>query len=110
MEQEAAQDSAEENSIDSVNINLIHFNKNWSIKTSASINNVVVPYKVDTDSYDTIMPLHIYKKLLPKITSEQLAAAKNESIKLKTYYKPKITQLHTCAVELEHKNNKKKCR
>ena len=33
MEQEAAQDSAEENGIDSVNINLIHFNKNPSILT-----------------------------------------------------------------------------
>ena len=53
VEQEAAQDSAEENSIDSVNINSIHFNKNWSVvtvnvKTSAGPYNVIVPYKVDT--------------------------------------------------------------
>ena len=34
MEQETAQDSAEENSIDSVDINSINFNKNCSIITS----------------------------------------------------------------------------
>ena len=33
LEQEAAQDSAGENNIDSVNIISIHFNKNWSIIT-----------------------------------------------------------------------------
>ena len=66
VEQEAAQDSVEENNIDSVNINSIHFNKNCSVisvnlKTSAGPNNVVVPYKVDTGSNGNIMPLHIYK-------------------------------------------------
>ena len=47
VEQEAAQDSAEENNIDSVNINSIHFNKNHSVITaklrmSAGINKVIV--------------------------------------------------------------------
>ena len=76
VEQEAAQDSAEENSIDSVNIHLIHFNKNCSVimanlKMSAGPNNVIVPYKVDTSSNVNIMPLHIYKKLLSEITYKQ---------------------------------------
>ena len=46
--QETAQDSAEESSIDLANINSIHFNKNClvitaKLKTSAGINNVIVP-------------------------------------------------------------------
>ena len=81
VEQEAAQDSADENCIDSVNISSVHFNKNQSVitarlKMSAGINNVIVPYKVDTGSEGNIMPLHICKKLFPKIISEQLAARK----------------------------------
>ena len=71
MEQKAAQDSAEENSIDLVNINSIHFNKNGSIitvrlKMPAGIDNVIIPYKVDTGSDGNIMPLHIYKKYFLK--------------------------------------------
>ena len=46
VEQEAAQNSAEENSIDLVSINSTHFNKNGSIltailKTSAGPNNMM---------------------------------------------------------------------
>ena len=111
-EQEVVQDSAEKNSSDSVNINSIHFNKNHSIitaklKMSAGINNIIAPYKVDTGNDGNIMPLQIYKKLFPRITSGKLAATKNESVQLKTYNKTIITQLGTCAVEIEHKNNKK---
>ena len=92
VEQETAQDSAKENNIDLVNINSIHFNKNCSVitaklKTSAGINNVRESYKVDTGSDGNIMPLHIYKKLFPRITSEQLEATKNKSVQLKTYNK-----------------------
>ena len=81
VEQEAGQDSAEENSIDSVNIHSIHFNKNHSIitaklKTLAGINNVIVLYKVDTGSSCNTMSLNIYKKLIPRITSGQLVATK----------------------------------
>ena len=52
VEQEAAQDGAEENSIDLVNINSINFNKSHSVltanlKPSAGPNNFMVPYKVD---------------------------------------------------------------
>ena len=72
VEQEAVQDSAEENSIDSVSINLIHFNKNCSmltvnLKTSAGLNNIMVLYKVDTGSDGNIMPLLIHKKLFPNV-------------------------------------------
>ena len=54
---------------------------------SAGINNVIVPYKVDTGNDGNILPLHIYKKLFPMITSEQLVATKNESVQLKIYNK-----------------------
>ena len=61
VEQEAPHNSTEENSIDSVKIKSIHFNKNHSIitvnlKTSASPNNGIVTYKVDTGSDGNIMP------------------------------------------------------
>ena len=36
----------------------------------------VIPYKVDTCSNGNIMPLHIYKKMFPKITNEQLVGTK----------------------------------
>ena len=79
-----------------MNINSIHFNKNCfvitaNLKTSANLNNVMVPYKVDTDSDGNIMPLHIYKKLFPKVTNEQFAATKNNNILSKTYNKTTIT-------------------
>ena len=95
VEQEAAQDSAQENRIDSGNINAIHFSKNPStitakLKTLVGINYVIVPYKVDTDNDGNIMPLHIYEKLFPEVISEQLAPTKNESIQLKTYNKTTI--------------------
>ena len=85
VEQEAAQDSAEENSIDSVNMNSIYFNKNCSVltanlKMSAGPNNVMVPYKVDIGSDGNIMPLLIYKNFFPKITNEQLATTKKKTI------------------------------
>ena len=65
VEQQTAQDSAK-NSIDSVNINSIHSSTNHSVitvkfKMSAGINNVIVPYKIDTGSDGNIMSLHIYK-------------------------------------------------
>ena len=34
-------------------------------KMSAGINNLIVPYEVDTGSNGNIMPLHIYEKLFP---------------------------------------------
>ena len=41
---------------------------------------MMVPYKIDRDNNANIMPLHIYKKLFPKITNEQLPATKNKNI------------------------------
>ena len=71
MEQEAVQDSARENSIDSVSINSIQFNKNHSIlaahlKMSAGQNNILVPYIIDTGRNGNIMPLHVNKKYFLK--------------------------------------------
>ena len=68
----------------------------------------MVLYKVDTGSDGNIMPLHIYKKLFPKITNKQLVATKNKNILLNMYNKTTISQLDTCTVEIEHKNNRKK--
>ena len=48
-----------------------------------------------------------YIKLFPKITNGQSQAMKNNNVQLKMYNKTTITQLGTCIVELEHKNNKK---
>ena len=81
VEQETAQDSTEESSIDSVNINSIHFNKNClvtiaNLKTLADKKSVIVPYKVDTGNDGYSMPFHIYKKIFPRITKEQLVANK----------------------------------
>ena len=49
----------------------------------------------------------LYKKIFPKATNGQLATTKN--ILLKTYNKTTVTQLRKCTVEVEHKNNRKKC-
>ena len=49
------------------------------------------------------MLLHMYKKLFPKITDEQLAATTNSNVQLEMYNKTPITQLGICIVEIEHK-------
>ena len=81
VEQETAQDSTEESSIVSVNLNSISFNKNHSVlianlKTAAGKNSIKVPFKVGTGSDGNIMPLHTYKKLFPGMTNEQLVVTK----------------------------------
>ena len=48
--------------------------------------------------------------MFPKITNEQLTTTENIKILSKTYNKTTITELGTCTVEVEHKNNQKKCR
>ena len=63
VEQETVQASAEESSIDLVNINSIHFNNNHSVitenvKTSGSKNSVIVPYKVNTVSLVMVTSCH----------------------------------------------------
>ena len=39
-----------------------------------------MPYKVDTGSDGNIISLHLYKKMFPRATKEQLAATKNKNI------------------------------
>ena len=92
VEQEEDQYSGEETNINSVSINSIHFNTNYSIltvilKMSAGPNNMTVPYKVDTSSDVNLMPLHIYKNCFLKTSNEQLAATKNKNILLTEYKK-----------------------
>ena len=55
--------------------------------------NIMLSYKIDMGSNGNIMPLHVYKKLFPNITNEQLAKTKDKSVLLKTYNKTTITQL-----------------
>ena len=81
VEQETAQDNAEESSIDLVNINSIHFNKNCleitaKFKMLAGINNLIVPNEVDTGSNGNIMPLHIYKKIISKNNQSAIGSNK----------------------------------
>ena len=95
-----------------MSINSIQFNKKHSVlttnlKTFAGKNDIMVSYKIDTGRDGNIMPLHMYKKLFPNITNEQLVETKNKNVLLKTYNKTTITQLGTCTVIEEHKNNKK---
>ena len=64
------------------------FNSNHSVITAnlkTSSNNVIitVPYKIDTSSNGNVMPLHIYKKVFPRATKEQLMATRNTNIQLK---------------------------
>ena len=56
------------------------------------------------------MPLHIYKKLFPRVTNEQSAETKNSSIQLKMFNKTTITQLGTCILKIEHNNKHKMCK
>ena len=113
IKQEITQDNTG-GDIEMVSINSVHFNKNCSIltanlKTSVGKNSISVPYKIDMGSDRNIMPLHIFKKLFPGVTNEQIADTINKCILLKKYNKMTITQLGTCKLMIEHKNNRKKC-
>ena len=46
----------------------------------------MVPYKIDTGSNGNIMPLHVYKMLIPSITNKQLATTKNKKCPIKNIY------------------------
>ena len=57
--------------IETVSINSIYLNKNWSLITvhlemQVGKNTVEIPYKVDTGSKGNIMPLYIFKKLFKR--------------------------------------------
>ena len=73
---EMEQDSQDEE-IETVSINLIYLNKNWSLITvhlemQVGKNTVEIPYRIDTGSKGNIMPLYIFKKLFKDMTDEQL--------------------------------------
>ena len=70
---------------------------------------IIVPYKVDTASDGSILPLHEYKKLFPRTTKEQLVTTRNENIQLKTYNETTRTHLEICKVKIEHNNKCKIC-
>ena len=74
--------------IDVDNISSINFNSKCSVitanlKTSSNQDTIVAFYTVDIGIDGNIMPLHIYKKLFPRATNEQLMVTKIETIKLK---------------------------
>ena len=111
VEQETFHDNAGED-IEVVSINSVWFNKNCSVltanlKTYAGQNNIIVPYKIDTGSNGNIMPAHVFRRLFPNVTNEQLAKTKNKHVLLKTYNKTTITQLGIGMVVKQHKNNNK---
>ena len=87
VEQEAVQgDASKENelvSIYSIQLNKKHSVLTANLKMSAGQNNLMVPYKIDTGSHGNIMLLHMYNKLLPSITNEQLATTKSKNVLIK---------------------------
>ena len=68
MEIEESQECSK-GELDTVSIDSVHLNKNWSLLTTeletwAGNNSRVIPYKIDTGSEGNIMPLFILKKCL----------------------------------------------
>ena len=75
------------------------------LEMHAGDNKLTVPYKIDTGSDGNIMHWYIFKKLFLRVTEAELEKAIKRHIKLKTYNKTVITQLETCAVIIDYKNN-----
>ena len=98
--------------IETVSINSVHMNKNFSVLTvkleMCTGDKLTVPYKIDTGSDGNIMPWYIFKKLFPRVTEAELIKNIKKHIKLKTYNKTVVTQLGTCVVIIDYKSNKKK--
>ena len=97
-----------------VSINSVCMNKNLIMLTAkldmyTGNNNMIILYKIDTESDGNIMPWYIFKKLLPKVTESELTKTIKKYIQSKTYNKTFITQLGTCMVIVNYKNNEKKC-
>ena len=89
LEQEPYQHHEKEDHIDTVTIIVIIFNSKQLVITAnlKILSNqvyIIVPYKVDTDSDGSIMPLHLYKRLFPRATKEEFVATKDKNIQLKT--------------------------
>ena len=105
----------EEDPMDTVNIKFIIFNNKWSVitadlKTSSNQVSIMVSYKVDTGSDGKIMPLHLYKRLFPRVIKEHLTATKNKNIKLTTYSRTIITQSGICKVKIGQNNKQQVCK
>ena len=77
--------------MDTVNINSISFNTallviEAKLKISSNQNNINIPYKISAASDGNIMPIHIFKILLPRLMKEQLVVrTNNRSIVLNMY-------------------------
>ena len=113
MEQEMSQEYSK-GEIETVSINSIYMNKNQSMLTAklemhGGNNKLTAPYKIHTGSDGNIMPWYIFKKLFPRVTEAKLKKTITKDIKLKSYNKIVITQLGTCMVFIDYKDNKKKC-
>ena len=79
-----------------------------TLEMHVSNNKLTIPYKIDTGSDGNIMTWYIFKKLFPQVTEAELKNTIKKLLKLKTY-KMVITQLGTCMVIINWKDNKKKC-
>ena len=104
----------QEEEIETVSINSVYLNRNWSLITAhlemqVGETTVEIPYKIDMASEGNIMPFYIFKKLFKNMTEEQLKRSIKGYIKLKTYNGTHITQLGTCAVLVKFKNLRKQC-
>ena len=76
LEVEEAQET-QEGEIETVSIDSVHLNKNWSLITAhllmqAGENIIEIPYKIGIGSAGNIMPLYIFKKLFKNTTEDQL--------------------------------------
>ena len=67
---------------------------------------MTICYKIDIGSAGNIMSWYIIKKLFPRVTEAELMDTIKNHVKLKTYNKKFITQLGTCMVIINYKNNK----
>ena len=97
---------------ETVSINSIYLNRNWSLitahlKMQVGETTTEVPYKNDTGSEGNIMLLYIFKRLLKNMLEEQLKGSIKSNIKLKTYNGTHTTQLGTWAVIIKFKDLKK---
>ena len=113
IELEALQEYSEDG-IETVSIDSVHVNKNWSLlmeelEMHAGDNKIIVPYKLDMGSEGNIMPWHIFKRLFKNITEAELKKTVKGHTILKMYNNTVITQLGTCMVTINFKDIKKRC-
>ena len=97
-EQHHDEDDIDRVNINYININSITFNSKCSVitanlNTSSSQATLLVPYKVDTGSQGNIMPFHIFSKLFPMSTKEELAPMNIDNITLRAYNSTTVTEL-----------------